>query len=395
MNTEAIEHNEDRGSLIIYSKLNALTIFTDNGADPILEEIKLKAKAFIPDTTTPIGRKEIASMANKIARSKTLLDDLGKNLVADWKSKAKLVDDSRKKIRDYLDELKEETRAPLTNWEHIESERIEVLKRKLNSIESICIMDQGASCADIEEKIKQLQLLSIDESWQEFKDNAEASRYVGIKGLTNRLEQRREYEAQQLELQRLREDQRVQMEAQAEAKAKREIEDRARALAEEQVKAGLQRPENEKHAAIKAKEQAEERARIAEASVKREAELSVKREQDRIEQAHKEAIFAVQKQHEREAAAKIKAESDIRLAVERERASVAAEGARLINEQAAEKEKSELEQRKRDADSKHRAEVIKNIVLAIMTSSGVDEDSAQTVIMLIATNKIPNVKIIF
>jgi len=114
---------EEKG-LIIPEKINALEIYSEPGkVDPILEEITRKAKDFVPDTSTAKGRAEIKSMAYKVTQSKTYLDDLGKQLVADWKEKAKAVDVSRKKIRDTLDDLKNEVRKPLTDWE-AEQERI-------------------------------------------------------------------------------------------------------------------------------------------------------------------------------------------------------------------------------------------------------------------------------
>jgi colicin import membrane protein len=114
---------EEKG-LIIPEKINALEIYSEPGrVDPILEEITRKAKDFVPDTTTAKGRAEIKSMAYKVTQSKTYLDDLGKQLVAGWKEQAKAVDSSRKKIRDTLDELKNEVRKPLTDWE-AEQERI-------------------------------------------------------------------------------------------------------------------------------------------------------------------------------------------------------------------------------------------------------------------------------
>ena len=52
------------------------------------------------------------------------MDSAGKKLVADWKEKAKKVDESRKIARDFLDNLRDEVRRPLTEWEEAEEKRI-------------------------------------------------------------------------------------------------------------------------------------------------------------------------------------------------------------------------------------------------------------------------------
>ncbi|MFH1637863.1 MAG: hypothetical protein ABIB71_05545, partial [Candidatus Woesearchaeota archaeon] len=92
-------------------------VFSDKGMAKLLDEIKTKVIAHVPDTKTEQGRKDIISLAYKITRSKTLIDDLGKGVVSDWKKKAKLIDEHRKTARDFLDDLKNTARQPLTDWE--------------------------------------------------------------------------------------------------------------------------------------------------------------------------------------------------------------------------------------------------------------------------------------
>lgn len=104
-------------SLIIAEKLDVAVLFSKNGMDKILKDIETKAMAQVPDITTDQGRKDIASMAHKVARSKTLIDDMGKHRIADAK---KIVDDVngyRKQARDFLDGLKSKVRQPLDEWE--------------------------------------------------------------------------------------------------------------------------------------------------------------------------------------------------------------------------------------------------------------------------------------
>ena len=111
--------------LVETKTLDALVIFTNpDGLDKILKEIEAKVSGIVPDISTQKGRKEIASLAYKVAQSKTLIDKLGAELTADWKDRAKKVDVSRKRARDFLDSLKDRVRQPLTEWEEAEAKRI-------------------------------------------------------------------------------------------------------------------------------------------------------------------------------------------------------------------------------------------------------------------------------
>lgn len=111
--------------LIAIEEKNALTVFTqDNGLDEIIKQVEMEVATFEHDLSTGAGRKRTASLANQVARTKTYLDGLGKELVSDWKNKAKVVDANRKAMRDSLDELKVIARKPLTEWEE-EQKRIE------------------------------------------------------------------------------------------------------------------------------------------------------------------------------------------------------------------------------------------------------------------------------
>lgn len=53
-------------------------------------------------------------MAHKVARSKTYIDNAGKDLVAELKALPKQIDESRRIVRERLDALKDEVRRPLT-----------------------------------------------------------------------------------------------------------------------------------------------------------------------------------------------------------------------------------------------------------------------------------------
>ncbi|HHN8523669.1 TPA: hypothetical protein ACRRZA_003779 [Klebsiella quasipneumoniae] len=110
--------------LVVIDKKNAMAVFTNNDQlDPLIEAIEKEARSLVPDVTTKKGRDAIASMVHKVARSKTYIDNAGKDLVAELKALPKQIDESRRVVRERLDALKDEVRRPLTEWE-AEQERI-------------------------------------------------------------------------------------------------------------------------------------------------------------------------------------------------------------------------------------------------------------------------------
>ena len=76
--------------LIVIEESKALAVFSnENGLDPIIQQAKDLVDGFEHDLSTGAGRKRTASLANKVAKLKTRLDGMGKDLVSDWKAQAK------------------------------------------------------------------------------------------------------------------------------------------------------------------------------------------------------------------------------------------------------------------------------------------------------------------
>lgn len=115
---------EGQGGLVTIAHKNPTDIFTTPEIIAgLLEMVGNAARDFTPDLTTDKGRKEIASRAFRVAKTKTYLDDLGKDLVAELKDLPKKVDAGRKALRDGLDLIRDEIRVTLTDWE-AEQDRI-------------------------------------------------------------------------------------------------------------------------------------------------------------------------------------------------------------------------------------------------------------------------------
>ncbi len=144
-------------ALIPLHNPNPATLFIPGGLDPIIALISREARALVPDLGTAASRDAIAGNAAKVARAKTYLDGLGKEYVATLKELPKQVDAERKRMRDALDALKEEVRAPLTAWEE---GRIALERYQGETIRWLASMANDtatASVADLEARITAME----------------------------------------------------------------------------------------------------------------------------------------------------------------------------------------------------------------------------------------------
>ena len=122
MGTTKMSNTKD---LITYDEKTILECFSsDDGLNDVVGKLTELVGGFEHDMSTGASRAKTASLSSKVASFKVKMDGLGKDLVSDWKNKSKAVDKNRKSMRDALDELKEEARKPLTDWED-EQKRIE------------------------------------------------------------------------------------------------------------------------------------------------------------------------------------------------------------------------------------------------------------------------------
>ncbi|WP_436923093.1 hypothetical protein [Klebsiella pneumoniae] len=272
--------------LVVIEKNNAMAVFTNNDQlDPLIEAIEKEARSLVPDVTTKKGRDAIASMAHKVARSKTYIDNAGKDLVAELKALPKQIDESRRVVRERLDALKDEVRRPLTEWE-AEQERIKA-EEAMNQLHAealeMNIKFDRELAAKFEADHEMALLMDKDFDRERADKAAEAER--------QRIA--REEEIKRLAEEKAKREAEERHRAELEAAARREAEERAaKERAERERIEGIQRAEREKQAAIeaerrKAQEEADrirreverrEQARLAEE--KRKADEQARREAD-------------------------------------------------------------------------------------------------------------------
>ncbi|MBH4103386.1 hypothetical protein I5M52_13775 [Pseudomonas aeruginosa] len=341
------------------AKETALQVYSAaNGLDPFLAKIREEIDGFVPDVSTRKGRDAIASIAYKVARSKTALDNVGKELVAELKEVPKKIDAERKRMRDLLDSWQAEVRKPLTEWEEAEEARVSKHKAGIEWFRSRPDEHRYSDSAQIRAAIAEVQAVKIGDPWQEFEAEALRAKANALEALSGHLASREKFEA---ELERLR--------AEAAAREQKEREERiARQAAEQARRQEEAKAQAERDAAVRREAEAQA------AAERRELELKLQ-----AQQAEREKLEAQQRAEQAERDAQRRAEE----AAAQERQRQADERARIEREAAA-----------READKAHK-KAINNEALAAFVAGGMDESSARRAVTLIAQRKIPGVHIYY
>jgi hypothetical protein len=243
----------------------------------LLEKIRVIATEEVFDVSTKAGQKACASMAAKVAKCKTTIDNFGKDYVGEIKATVKDIDANRKLLRDSLDYLKQEVRQPLNEIEQAEKDRIAAHELILQTIKDAA-NDLFSSSADVQACIDRISAIDVP-ALEEFAPEGEKAKKQTLFDLTTKLEQWKQQEFQAAELARLEEENRQKDAELAAQKAAEQARidaerDSARkvAEAEEAAKQAEIRAQQAEQAAL-AKAEAERQAE-ADAKAKREADVA-------------------------------------------------------------------------------------------------------------------------
>lgn len=353
--------SETTDIVLLPPKETALQVYSaPQGLDPYLQKIKAELDAFVPDVSTKKGRDAIASIAYKVAKGKTALDNIGKDLVAELKDVPKKIDAERKRMRDLLDVWKDEVRKPLTDWEEAEEARQARHKTGIELIQQAAEAHDFTACT-LRTTLAAIETQTIDSSWEEFEAEAHRAKAKTVEALQKAIAEREKHEAEQAELARLR--------AEAVAREQKEREERiARDAAERAQREAEAKAQAEREAVIRREQEAKA------AADRRELELKLA-----AERAEREKAEAIQ----REQQAKADAERRAAEAVEAEKRRVAAQAAA---------EAAEVKRRERD--KAHKA-AINRAALDAFVSGGMTEECAKLAVTLIAKKSIPAVSIAY
>lgn len=273
--------------LVIREPLDIGKVFTQDGMNGLLQDIEAQVKAHVPDVQTDQGRKDIISLAYNVSRSKTLIVKTGEAAIEDEKKKVKRMTGLLKTAKDFLDNLRDETRQPVTDYENEqaaikaeeerkEKEKIDQRVRQLADVNFVASFIEIATLTDEEfdtllfdktQDFKEEQARLAEERAAEERRLAEEAEARRLED--ERLEAERKRQAEEAaklaeERRKLEETQRIEREKlDAERKEidreKEEIEAKKRAEVKEKER--IEKEAREKEEKIKAQKEAEERAK--------------------------------------------------------------------------------------------------------------------------------------
>lgn len=263
INTNSVTINDNGKTFEIVTKCtDPEQLFLDKrNFVPMLQQVKLIARGLVADPTTKEGASQRKALSRKIGSLKTAIEDEGKKVAAALKAKPKIIDATRKEVKDTLEMLQDELLKPLKEIEARQNEIIEISNLPASAI--------GCDSYGIQDVINVLESKAKDEAyWKESYADAvaavtEARRQLNamLDSALKQEEQQREYErlkAEEAERNRKLAEEAAKAKAEAEeAKRKAEDAERAKAKAEADARAAAEAEARAKAEAERAKQQAE------------------------------------------------------------------------------------------------------------------------------------------
>lgn len=365
------------GSALVLPEAKSLaTMFSDTGdIEKLIKRIEYEARSHAPDLSTAKGRDAIKSLAFKVTKSKTALDEAGKSLNEERRAAINAVDAVRRIVRDRLDALRDEVRKPLDDWEADEEARVVALKTRLERLRTAHdALPVDASSEQIGALLARVEAAVIDDTWAEYAVEAGLYRdqaIATIKHMHAAAVAREE----------------------AAAEAARQVEELAQLRAEKAAREEADRIKAEHEAAEARRIEADKAQAERAAQIERDKQEAAKRASEEAEaRAKAEAERASRDAAEREATLeRQKAEAEARHAREmadaKAREEVAAQRERDRIE--ADRRAEEEDQRKRAENTRIRNKVKREIVAAISAVGGGADDIADALI----AGRIPHIKV--
>ena len=349
---------------------NAPTIFVAGGLGRFIDAVRAEVCAEVPDLKTRKGRERIASLSATVSKRKASVEKPGRDYLRHIKTLPKVVEDELREFVSAMNTLRDEIRQPLTDWEQAELARTDKHVGGIQNIKDSLVFEGTPTASTVSQVIAALELVPMDDSWEEFLAEAAQVKDQTLTKLRSLLAERTQYEAEQAELVRLREEK--------EARNKKDRDEQiAREAAERATREAEAKAQRERDA--EAKRAHDEQA----AAEKREQGLRLQTEQAerRAEQAKRERIEAEQN-----------AERERLAGIERQKAAVEQARKDEIARQHAAADEERRQAAAREANKAHQAKINRAALEAFITG-GMTEECAKQAITLIAQRKIPAISI--
>lgn len=350
----------------------AIVLLDTEKFDVFYEALKAKAPTDA-DVATKKGRDSLRSFAAEVRSEKASINKDRLRLTKEWRDLTSQVNEAGKQIDERLESLASEVRAPLTEWEEAEKQRVEWCKQVIADLKAGAVVSIDDTAETVRARGKAAwEVLIKPETFGEMLDEAVAAKDTAVGNLKAALVRLEKEEADRAELEKLRAAEIERLRIEEEKSAAAEIERRMAEVArlEEERKAAAEQAEKGRIAA--AEKAAEERAR-------QQAEDAARAEQTRKDA---EAQARIDEANARAAEAERLAQAERDRIAEQERQRAAQEAA------------DRADQERREKNRQHVSKVMREAKEAIMTC-GVGEEVAKAIVLAIKANTIPHVGITF
>ena len=337
----------------------APAIYGSNILDRYVDAARAEVANEVPDLSSRKGRERVASLAAQVARSKTAVEKPGREYLKRIKELPKAIEAELRDFVQKMDDLRDEVRAPLNEWQAAEDARIDRHQAVIDFLTLRATEHSDLDAVELRATIAAVEAVVIGEHLEEFEAEAARAKDKALTALRAALVVREKQEAERAELAELRRKL-------AEQEQKDREEQIAREAAEKASREAEQRAQAERDAAAKREADAKAASERRELELKLEAEASQRREleaKQRAEQAERDA----EAKAERAAQAERQRQADYQAEVERQAKA-------------------------READLEHK-KAVNNAALAAFIAGGMPEDCAKQAVTLIAKRLVPNISI--
>ena len=369
---------------------NAPTIYVTGGLGQFFDAVQAEVTGEVPDLASRYGRERIASLAAKVSKSKAAVEKPGRDYLKRLKEMPKVVEAELREFVTKMDNLRDATRKPLTDWEQAELARTDKHVDGIQDIKDMALFGETPPASVVARVIADLEAIEMNDTWEEFLAEAAQAKDQTLAKLRGILAERTQYEAEQAELVRLR--------AEAEAQAQRDRDaEIARVAAEQAQRQAEERAKAERDAAARREQELLEQAAAAQRATEqaaRDAEAAAERQrlqlQLQAEQAERHAAQAKADQ----LAVEQRAEQDRLTAIRRQEEAV--EQARLAEVARANAAADEIlrQQKARQADVAHKSKILGEAKQALI-GMNISEELAKAIVLKIARGEVPHITIHF
>lgn len=159
-NLEIIPPGKDVVLYVAETPANMFTVKTL--PDMLFAKIEAELAAFKPDLSTAASRQEIASLAFKIARTKTLVDKAGLELTEGFRKATQGINGQRNVFKTRFEELQDRARKPLDDWEAAEEARNKAADAVMTELRNAAIVDINETAASVRLRIEKIAALELN-----------------------------------------------------------------------------------------------------------------------------------------------------------------------------------------------------------------------------------------